>query len=540
MRNVLLLAMSTLNKEIKDGYYQTETGKLYVAQSQLEPITHMLYDERRQKGEKLDKIIILETYKTRCPEAGGKSAVAFYKERVSNFLEEGIEYEDISIDEEKPANGIKEATSILLNEYEKQKKNKDQMNLWIDTQGGFRDVVMVFNAIISLLREQGIEPAGIYSIRYNSQNTQEAPCPIVNQTHKYDIFKFVSAMQEFIDFGKATGLKKYYGEENELVQLVDRIADAIQMCQPQKFEEALQCFAGYLDSGQYLDADPYLQIFVEFMKNDYGILLKESSNTIEQIRWCIRKEFYQQAMTIYIEKVPKYYYDKKIVQLSLDSSPQSGFGKNPYADAFYTGLFEEMLKDKKDEQFDFILNSVNSEVDTDEFDKVADYLERKKKQPNLDPVVRAAIDKLINRLDEKFGGSAKKGQKKGSKTTQEYIRNICGAAGRGVRSELLYGKTPSANEETYERKIRAINETKCRQLELTKKMEYYLAIKILRNRMNHASEDAIKEDEQKAIAFLQSEQIDLGINIKEGEIRFDYQKIKTLLTDAVEAARCVS
>lgn len=243
MKNVLLLAMSTLPKDIKKEnryQYQNENGEVEVltAISQLEPVTHMLNNELGKKGEKLDKIIILETEETRNGADGKPAAVAFYKQRVAMFAEE-IKYDDILIDENQPAEGIRKATDRILLEYEDSINNKDEMKLWIDTQGGFRDIVVVFTAIISLLREQGIEAEKIYATRYNhkSGETGQKPHPIIDQTAKYDIFKFVSAMQEFMDFGKATGLKKYYGEKNGFVQAIDKIADAIQMCQPQMFEE---------------------------------------------------------------------------------------------------------------------------------------------------------------------------------------------------------------------------------------------------------------------------------------------------------------
>ena len=158
---------------------------------------------------------------------------------MNQFLDE-VEYIDILIDEKDPAEGIRKATSAIWQEYEEQNNQQEQMKLWIDTQGGFRDVVMVFNAILSLLREQGIEPKGIYSIRYTHGNTKENPCPIINQTKNYDIFKFVAAMQEFMDFGKATGFKKYYGEENEFVQIVGRLPTQSRYANPKSLRMLLK------------------------------------------------------------------------------------------------------------------------------------------------------------------------------------------------------------------------------------------------------------------------------------------------------------
>lgn len=49
MKNILLLAMSTLPKETeKDNYYQYQKGEVFVARSQLEPITYMIDSERKR------------------------------------------------------------------------------------------------------------------------------------------------------------------------------------------------------------------------------------------------------------------------------------------------------------------------------------------------------------------------------------------------------------------------------------------------------------------------------------------------------------
>lgn len=539
MKNILLLAMSILEKDIKDNYYTYGDGELIIGQSPLEPITGMVSIERKKKGERLDKIIILETEETKREYDGKKSAVDFYKERVRRFLDADVYengFKDIPIDEKNPAEGITEATKYLLHEYEEQKKSNDKMNLWIDTQGGFRDISLVLNAIISLLREQGIEPRGIYSIRYTSKNTKENPCPIVDQKKNYDIFKFVSAMQEFMDYGKAAGLKKYYSEETGFVQTIDGIAEAIQMCQPQKFENAIRKFADYLKAESYKNDDPYLQIFVEFMKSDYGILLEEPDNTIEQIRWCVKKEFYQQAMTIYIEKMPQYYYEKGILSLDVDFGEGTKHGKNPYVKAFYEKKFNEMLKDENDEKLVEILTYVSGCEWVNKRKRVEGYLKAKQAKVENDKL-KKAIDTLVRNIRERFDGNGKLQSEKsndyGAKTLPKYLNVMSGDSGRGSRQELLYG-TKIPKKDTLEKKMIAIQFAMEKEPEQVKIMEYYLAMKLLRNRMNHASEDEISEEEQKVIEFLKSEQIDTGIQVEQNGIKIDYSQIKILIIGGLE------
>lgn len=527
-KNILLLAMSTLGNIEKDNYYRYKDNEVFSGKSQLEPITRMLCEERRKQGEKLDRIIILETEATRKESKDGRlTAVEFYKERVKEFIGNvdcGHFYTDIEIDEDDPAEGIKEATSVILHDYKEQKKKNGEIKLWIDTQGGFRDVVMVLNAIISLLREQGIEPEGIYSVKYAHNNTWDNPCPIIDQTKKYGIFKFVSAMQEFMDFGKATGLERYYGRENRIVKCIGRIADAIQMCQPQKFEESIKEFADYLKSGLYEKEEPYLQIFVEFMKSDYGILLEQPYNTIEQIKWCVRKEFYQQAMTIYIEKIPKYYFEHGMERPRVEMQ----YGKNPDADAFYEGKFKELLRDEDDEAFQEILEQARAIADEgkDNGRGVKGYLTSKKKDKHLSDKVTGAITRLTEYLDREYDRYGNiKGRSTGKPTTiGKYIHTI--RENSAERYCFLYGKKQEKLG-TYGKKIKAVQKAKKVEPELAEKMKYYLAVKLLRNRMNHASEAKIEKDEKKAIEFLKGENIEIGI---------ENEKIKKILTDGV---RCV-
>lgn len=537
MKNILLLAMSTLGREIKDNYYTYGNGEVLVGQSQLEPITQMVSLERKKRGERLDKIVILETEETLLERDGKKSAVDFYKERVGRFLDVDVEFVDVRIDEKNPANGIARATQILLREYDEQKKKSEKVNLWIDTQGGFRDIVMVFNAILSLLREQGIEPKGIYSIRYTPGNTKENPCPVIDQTRNYDIFKFVSAMQEFMDYGKATGLKKYYGEENRLVQAIDEIADAIQMCQPQKFEDAIRKFASYLETGIYENEDPYLRIFADFMRSDYGVLLQQPDNTIEQIRWCVKKEFYQQAMTIYIEKMPEYYHKKGILALEIEPGEKTGSGNSPYAKAFYEVMFDEMLKGENDTILSSVLTSVVEREKVNERIWAEYYLSEELERVESDQV-KKALNTLIKNIRKCFKRNGdpmpiQLEQKNGARTIRGYINGMCKDSGKGRRQELLYG-TRILKGESLKKKMMAIEAAKEREPGAVKIMEYYLAMKLLRNRMNHASENEISEEEKEVIRFLKSEQIEIGVQPGQGGMKLDYQKVKNLIIDGLE------
>lgn len=591
MYNVVLLAMSTLNdrgvEEHKYGYKYVEGSeekeKIILGRSQLEPITHMLDIKLAMEGESLDKAIILTTKETKNDQnvtiryrrnrkkkkesrtlstwmrrvCGDRkqtpeevivkktiSAVNYYKERVRRFNKNVI-FEEVDIDEKEPAQGIADAISKIIEENNKH----EEMRLWIDTQGGFRDISMVINAIISLLKEQGIKPAGIYAIRFNpgaqdmsKKGGKITSNQIIDQTEKYRIFDFVSAMQEFMDYGKAGGLQKYLGGENEFAKIAAGIADAIQMCQPKGFEKGLKKLAEYLDSGQYQGNDTYMDIFADYIRKDYGILLDEPENPIEQIKWCVKKEFYQQAITIYIEQMPKYYYDKGWLGSGIALGNKRVFGEDPYVKYFYTDLFNGLVekdeKDEKDEELAKILKDAVSRGKVYDRRGAVVYLNEKRKNATSDKVDKA-IRRIVGQIGERFDENGKikkeRDETNGAKCIKTYLNSMSVESGKKDRYRMLYGKDMDTTESTLAKKVAAIKMAEEKTPHLVKIMKYYLAVKLLRNRMNHASEDEAQEDEQNALIFLRNEGIDNGVSIENGEVTIDYQKIGSLLLEGVQA-----
>lgn len=591
MYNVVLLAMSTLNdrgvEEHKYGYKYVEGSeekeKIILGRSQLEPITRMLDIKLAMEGESLDKAIILTTKETKNDQnvtiryrrnrkkkkesrtlstwmrrvCGDRkqtpeevivkktiSAVNYYKERVRRFNKNVI-FEEVDIDEKEPAQGIADAISKIIEENNKH----EEMRLWIDTQGGFRDISMVINAIISLLKEQGIKPAGIYAIRFNpgaqdmsKKGGKITSNQIIDQTEKYRIFDFVSAMQEFMDYGKAGGLQKYLGGENEFAKIAAGIADAIQMCQPKGFEKGLKKLAEYLDSGQYQGNDTYMDIFADYIRKDYGILLDEPENPIEQIKWCVKKEFYQQAITIYIEQMPKYYYDKGWLGSGIALGNKRVFGEDPYVKYFYTDLFNGLIekdeKDEKDEELAKILKDAVSRGKVYDRRGAVVYLNEKRKNATSDKVDKA-IRRIVGQIGERFDENGKikkeRDETNGAKCIKTYLNSMSVESGKKDRYRMLYGKDMDTTESTLAKKVAAIKMAEEKTPHLVKIMKYYLAVKLLRNRMNHASEDEAQEDEQNALIFLRNEGIDNGVSIENGEVTIDYQKIGSLLLEGVQA-----
>ena len=335
-KNVMVLAMSTLplkeekkenvdekekNSDIKTfkieenkfAWEENDEGQPYY--SQLEPASKMI----REREGSLDKIIILATSATKKPKKFKYkgiereiSAVDFYLERMEitgTAFNPNIEI--IDIDENDIVEGISQTVDSIRGYW--LKNIKDEPKLWIDTQGGFRDISLMINAIISLLKDE-IKPSGIYAIKFLGGNSVNR---IEDKTNTYKIFDFVSGVNEFSRYGRAEQLEDYYrsvGDEEaipEPVKIMGKIGDAIQMCDMEAFDDNLQKLRNLKSN----EEKGLLGIFWNQIKNDYGRLLDDSWTGIDVVEWFYKKKLYQQALTYIEAKLPiEWVQKKKIIE----------------------------------------------------------------------------------------------------------------------------------------------------------------------------------------------------------------------------------
>lgn len=350
-KNIIVLSMSTLGEKVYPCNFvykeNDETGEEYY--SQLEPISRMILEREGS----LDKIIILATESTKKDQEfildpNGKnekrtcSAIDFYKERMGLKNEEKIKIVDVEEKEFTPA--ISKVVETIRSLYA-EKNSEDELKLWIDTQGGFRNITLVMNAIISLLKTDNIEPDGIYSVNFNSKAKLQ---PIIDQTETYKIFQFVSGINEFSRYGRAEQLEDYYDSispENtpKVIRKMKDITEAIQMCNMIQFENHLKDLRKLVKERDTSEKN-LLNIFWKQIENDYGQLLEESCTGLDIVEWFYKKKFYQQAITYIESKLPQEWVEREII-----SYKENGNGLNE---------LKELLKKRFEKDANLVVDQI--------------------------------------------------------------------------------------------------------------------------------------------------------------------------------------
>lgn len=362
-KNVLLLSMSTLpnNMRIQQYYFRENKEKIECyGYSQLEPITKLIIQKLEKQGQKLDRIVImaskeaLET-KNRVVDC---AAVPFYMQRIDEYLSErnaqkskddscfqslieknemGNEYlSDYSFSDVAEMPSVKDISMEIVKIYDKEelkiffdvidciKSTGNLVNLYLDMQGGDRNAVAQMNAIVNLLEDQGVSIKARYAISFNyAKNIHE----INEVSEKYTTYQLIGAMQSFKKYGRGQSLLDYFegkktNRDQEVLLAIQEASDAIRLCDMDKFDVAvskIEQIKNKREKEKGSNEKTELDIVFDDIQKDYEKLFgKGKGMYIAKIKWCLEKDFLQQALTIIESKIPKYLYDLGIITVDME------------------------------------------------------------------------------------------------------------------------------------------------------------------------------------------------------------------------------
>lgn len=218
----------------------------------------------------------------------------------------------------------------------------EEIGLYIDMQGGIRTSGYVRNAVLSILGNEKDSRVKIKEIIATEYGTNNEVNRIVNESKRYKIMDLAAAMNSFVRYGKVDLLKTYCEERDiatvktvkegegtalgRLLWLMEKVDDSISLCNISGLQEAIAGMKELFKEGEaffnaYGGERTDDQVFVksvfeilrEGIRRDYGALLTaEGDNyTLELIRWCTRKGFLQQALTLVEDQMPKVFLKKE-------------------------------------------------------------------------------------------------------------------------------------------------------------------------------------------------------------------------------------
>lgn len=196
--------------------------------------------------------------------------------------------------------------------------NIDNTSVYVDTTGGFRNATMILVAVMRLLQFCGTQMA---QVLYSDIGSKE----IIDITATYNMYDIISGANEFKLFGRVDTLSKCINENQasdsllNLVSAMKQFSEGLQFCKAEGFNHNLvtlrEAIKSFKEKNKDTEDEKIFDILNEYIEDEYQEIIKENASIPVIIKWCANKEFMQQALTLYVELIPRYLIDEKIIKL---------------------------------------------------------------------------------------------------------------------------------------------------------------------------------------------------------------------------------
>ncbi len=389
-KNKLIFFLSDYKKDAvsEDYEYKPESKKIKGEQTPDAPTKYFI-NCLKEKGETLDSILCITSFRANGGKDGtknnyDKNAYKHYERMIETFYKDELKEENrpklerISFDYDFDENiniqeneRYKRLFESIDQHLEKGDEQREPDNIYIDYTSGMRDISFLIILIIRYLENIGIKCEGmIYSYRPPRGSNEIGNNKIVDLKSTYDLFELLNGVNEFTSFGKSKTLSNYYNkiwkdekytEINELIETMNDFSDMMSLCMVEDIDEIMkklnqkiieaEKIKNKINSNENQLMNYMFFNLIKEIKKKFYLEDGEEITYINLIRWCLDNDLIQQALTLYVEKMPEYYFNSNFFNINdenLNETLESlKILKDNYIDVFYKGVFKNILNDTK-------------------------------------------------------------------------------------------------------------------------------------------------------------------------------------------------
>lgn len=229
------------------------------------------------------------------------------------------------------------------------KKTKKGDRIYIDTTGGFRNSVYFLLAVVRILEYSGIKlQKAVYSV-YNKESPKANR--IVDITATYNMFNLINAANTFTSLGNSNELALFFADCNNsdikrAIDVMNRFSDEVTLCRTSKLDSLISELNEILINIQNLHTDVETEVLFKsisgVIREKFGVRDGEKIDYLDVITWCLDNRMIQQAVTIYVEKMPEFLFSTGILSYNPVTVHTTSFPKT--FDIYYNLLYNGFLK----------------------------------------------------------------------------------------------------------------------------------------------------------------------------------------------------
>lgn len=553
--NILISYLSLYNKKTERSYYTNGfcAEESIAAVQTNEPVLRLLEKNLEETGEKIGRVIPILSFSAennKCNAEPDRTTYEFFCGLTAEVVgTDGVlcpvrEYED--------ENTLKETGAVIREICGLITADDD---IYIDTSGGTRTSANMLQLLAKILEYKGYRLVGSFYANINYVR------PRIETTKDFtELTMLADAVNEFVHTGRSYQLSECFkGEKHEeiaeLIKYMDEFTDRIQLCSISELDDTLTKMRRQIEKVREIQSDETKIVILEnLLPVIEDKFFKGGSDGIDycrMIKWCLENGLIQQAVTIYIEKMPKYIFDNRI--LICDEKYYREFkgknGNNPLKQNTDAVIFYDEFMDSVStaDRSDIIALQTAMKEKFIKRNKDYRYDDRLKKYIcTLFDIRKQSADDFRGYMS-RIGSSSDSYATKTEKLIADYcieknfssfdamIKTLCNQ-NEQVLSDILGKKAEKLD--TFDKKIRTaenITMTNCchEGLTINKKTNInalrgilfdYIYVKSVRNQINHASdEENLNEQQKKKLE-------DRGYNVGE----FTTRVISDIIKNSVE------
>lgn len=400
------------------------------------------------------------------------------------------------------------------------KINNDDI-IYIDGAGGRRTTNNVIQLLLNLLKYKGIKTP--YSI-YSDINGNEAK--IEDTADFVKMLDLLDAFNEFMTTGKSYMLSQCVESNTKSVspQIVDLLnsmtifSDKVQLGNLEKLDETVKELnknievCSVLAEGETIESVILKQLLPVIKEKLIGN--DESISYAKIIKWCLDNLLVQQALTIFVEKIPVYIFDQGIIVYHGDKNQvkqehEDTRTKTTPSDWETFVFYGELLEEKK-------TKGIHHPLIKELIDNLSTHKSKNKKIQEITQELENLRSNWGNYTPKSAQGKRIKHNSngKGLQNFNEYLEKIKKGDMDSVYIDMLGEQTQKNKEEkpnTTEKKLRTIKKIESGKWynenfsfvgtpsEIASIFYGYIYVKAFRNQINHASSDENLNNSQKKL-----------------------------------------
>ena len=330
MANVILTNLSILSNMAKLFVYKSDIGEISGKQTNEAPIKYLIsYLNKNAKS--VGRILTVAT----------KEAKESY-DNICKVLKEYGEEKNIAIPEPEMIETTENTIAETIQEISNKISTDDEV--YIDTTGGFRNSSYLLMGAVRVLEYSDIKVKKAVYSNYQKERIEDI-------TDLYRMFDLINAANTFTSVGNSYELEEYFkGTDNATVkstiEAMNKFSDEITLCRTSKLNDVIKELNNCLEelSGVQSDSKDIIlfKSLSEAIRSKFNIHGERISYP-DVVEWCVHNRLIQQAVTIYVEKMPEYFYNKKLYTVS-DSIKKQVENKKSTFDYYYEVFYNTMMK----------------------------------------------------------------------------------------------------------------------------------------------------------------------------------------------------